>query len=164
MGILNTGTLLAEIINFVVLLVLLKLFAFPALSKMLAERRRRIEGQIAAAEQDRQEALRLRKEFELQMAEARQEAKAILDRAEKTATAQAQELLEASRLEAKRIVEQAHRDLEAERAKAVDDVRRQIAELSVAVAGRLLGHALNEEHQHELVAGFIREVEGGVIQ
>lgn len=157
MGILSLGTLIAEIINFLVLLALLRYLAYRPLTQMLEGRRRRVSEAIAAADADRQAAERMRAEFEAALAEGRREAQAAMERAEKMAQGRAQEILAEARAEAERLVHQAREDIGRERTAAIRTIERQVAELSVLVAGRILGREIDESGHRQLIQDFVRE-------
>ena len=80
-------TLVAQIVNFIILLLLLTKLAYKPLLKAMAERRARIANDLEAAEKERQAAEQLRQEYQQQMQEARAQAQAIIDKSVKTAEA-----------------------------------------------------------------------------
>lgn len=162
MGILHSlginGTLLAQILNFVLLFVFLRIVAWPPLVKAMEARRQRIEEQITAAEAERKEAERARLQREEALATARADAQAIIDRAERVAADQSKALLDEARAQAERIRTDAEEGIAREREAALAALRGEVADLALLAAGKVLGQRVGEPEDRRLVEEFITEV------
>jgi F-type H+-transporting ATPase subunit b len=152
------GTFLAEIINFLLLLLLLSWRAFPATKRVLEERRQKIETALAQSEDEREEAVRLREQHLAELQQARSEAQAILDRAQRTGAEQGRRLIEEAHQQAERLQRQAAEEIARERDAAIHALRREMADLVLAATEKLVRHRLDAEGDKQLVERFLEEV------
>ncbi|MCX8006562.1 MAG: F0F1 ATP synthase subunit B [Coriobacteriia bacterium] len=143
---------------FVVLFVLLAKFAFPPITKMLDERAEKIRESLEKAEDTRIEAERLLEEYRQQMAEARAEAAKIIEQGRTVAENMKSEILAKAREEAEAEKAKALEAIKAERAAAVAELQAKVAELSVAVAGKILGEQLTPAEHEALIERYLAEV------
>jgi len=151
------GTILAQMFNFLVLLILLRAVAYKPFMNMLEKRKQLIESSIAAAEEDKRQAEALRASLQADLQRARQEAAEIIARATKNAEDQAQQIIEAAKAEATRVREGALADIQREKEKAVAELRDQVATLSILVASKIIDQKLNDDIQKDLVNKFVKE-------
>lgn len=154
------ATLLAQIVDFIILLIFLRLVAYKPLMKLLQDRSDHIANTIAAAEQERQQAEQLRAGYEAEMRRAREQAQEIIQKATKAGEEQALEIIENAKNEAARIKDAAMADIQREKEKAVAELRDQVASLSILVASKIINQKLNDEIQHKMVQDFIKEAGG----
>jgi F-type H+-transporting ATPase subunit b len=146
-------------LNFLVFAVLLYwLFGGP-LSKLLAERRARIEQGLKDAEEARLARESAEAERLAALQEARREADDILTRAQKVADESRARDLAETREELERIRARAVADLEAEKLRAIGEVRAEVADLALRAAGKVVGETMNDDRQRRLVDEFLREAE-----
>jgi F-type H+-transporting ATPase subunit b len=146
-------------LNFLVFAVLLYwLFGGP-LSKLLAERRARIEQGLKDAEEARLARESASAERLAALQEARREANDILTRAQKVADESRARDLAETREELERIRARAVADLEAEKLRAIGEVRAEVADLALRAAGKVVGETMNDDRQRRLVDEFLREAE-----
>ncbi len=158
---LNIGTFIAEVVSFLIFLWLMSKFAFPPIEKILGDRRQRIEGAIEEARRDREEAARLKEQFEAQIESARHEAQSMIERAQRTADLQAQETIQGAREEAERLLAMAREEIEGEKREALREIRKEVAELSLSIAGRVLQEELDGTRQRKLVDEFLATADSG---
>jgi F-type H+-transporting ATPase subunit b len=151
------GTLVAQIFHFVILLIFLRVVAYPPIVKILEQRQNAIAGNVAAAEEERKQAEALRQSYLADMQKAKEEAQAIIQQATKAGEAQAQQILEAARAESNRVKENALHEIEREKEKAVAELRDQVVSLSILVADKIIGKQITQDLQHGLVKEFIKE-------
>lgn len=151
------GTMLAQMFNFLVLLILLRAVAYKPFMNMLEKRKELIESSIAAAEEDKKQAEALRASLQADLQRSRQEAADVLARASKSAEDQAQQIIEAAKAEATRVRDGALADIQREKEKAVAELRDQVATLSILVAGKIIDQKLNDDIQKDLVNKFVKE-------
>lgn len=151
----NLFWVIVSALNFIVFFVLIWTFAFKPVSKMLEDRRERIEQGLKDAEQARRDRENAEAERVATLAEARKEANDILTRAQKVAQDTRDADLAATRAELDRIREQAASEIEAEKQRAVAELRGEVADLALAAAGRVLGESLTDDRQRRLVREFL---------
>ncbi len=152
-------TLIAQIINFLILVFLLAKFAYKPLLKMMEERRQGIISNMEAAEQDKLAAAKLKEEYEQQLADARGQAQAILERANKLATETQDTIIAEARAEHERLLKNAQEQIERERQKALSDLRGEVVSLSMLAATKIVGRNMDNEIDAKLVQDFIEKLD-----
>ncbi len=155
-------TTVIAIIAFLLLLWLLSKYAFGPLFGIMEQRRQLIEDQIGTAERNRQEAQALLAEQQQAIQNARKDAHEILEQARKTSGKQADELIAAAKAETVRLKEEALRDIETEKNKAVAALRSQVSAMSVLIASKIIEKQVDEKAQQELVEKYLKEVGGNL--
>ena len=143
---------------FLVLFVLLWKFAFPPITKMLDERADKIRESIEKAEETRVEAERLLDEYRQQMAEARLEAAKVIEQGRTVAENTKNEIVAKAREEAEVERAKAIESIKSEKAAAMAELQRSVADLSVAVAGKILGEKMDASAHEALIDRYIAEV------
>jgi len=144
-------------LNFIIFLVLLYAFGLGPVSRMLAERRARIEQGLKDAEQARRDRESAEQERLAALAQARAEANQIIDRAQKVAQDTREADIAATREELDRLRARATADIDAEKQRAIADLRAEVADLALAAAGKVVGESMNDARQRRLVQEFLRE-------
>jgi F-type H+-transporting ATPase subunit b len=151
-------TLVAQVISFLLLVYILRRFAWNPLMNMMEERRNFIESNIAQAEKERLQAEQIKREYQEEMRKARQEAQQVIAKATKLSEERSAELMVEAHNEAEKIRKAALADIERERDLAIAQVKAQVADLSVSVAEKIIGKNLNVKDQEQLIEQFIQEV------
>ncbi len=149
--------LLAQIVNFVIILFLLNKLAVGPVTRILAERRARIEQGIKDAEQARTDREQADQERVNALQEARREANEILARAQRVAQETREQDIAATRAELERMRERATSEIEAEKQRALIDLRTEVVDLALAAAGKVVGETMTGERQRRLVEEFLAE-------
>jgi F-type H+-transporting ATPase subunit b len=149
--------LLAQIVNFVIILFLLNKLAVGPVTRILAERRARIEQGIKDAEQARTDREQAEQERLNALQEARREANEILARAQRVAQESREQDMAATRAELDRMRERATSEIEAEKQRALIDLRTEVVDLALAAAGKVVGETMTGERQRRLVEEFLIE-------
>jgi len=152
------ATVFMQMFHFLLMLVLLRLVVYRPLMNIIEKRQEYVASEIAQAENQRAQAAELRAQMEADLQKARDEAKAIIDRATKASEEQAQEIMEQARADAQRLKEEALADIQREREKAVAQLRNEVASLAVLVASKVVKKGLTIDEQHNLVQEAIKEV------
>jgi F-type H+-transporting ATPase subunit b len=137
--------------------VILYLFAFGPVRRMLDQRRARIEQGLKDAEQARRDRDSAEAERVTALQEARREANEIVSRAQKVASETREADIAATREELDRMRERATAEIDAEKQRAIADLRAEVADLALAAASRVVGEEMNESRQRRLVQEFLRE-------
>jgi F-type H+-transporting ATPase subunit b len=149
--------LLAQIVNFVIVLYLLNRFLLGPITRTLIERRARIEQGIKDAEQARTDREPAEQERLNALQEARREANEILARAQRVAQESREQDMAATRAELDRMRERATSEIEAEKQRALIDLRTEVVDLALAAAGKVVGETMTGERQRRLVEEFLTE-------
>ena len=146
------ATLIAQILNFIVLLWVLAKFAYKPLIKAMDDRRNRIINDLDSAEQTRLDAEALKAQYVEQMANARQEATEIVDKANKVAQNLHDEFMEQARAEKDAMMATAKERIEQDKKQALVDIRTQVIALSTQIASKVANQKLNSAEDQKLVA------------
>lgn len=155
---LEWGTMLTQLIVFIILLLAVRKFAMGPIMQVLEKRRQHIENQITTAERNRQESEALLAEQRRILDEARSESKAILDRAAKQANDEAARIVAEAQATAERLKADASADIAREVEKAKAELRDQMAGLSVLLASKIIEKELDEAAQKETIDKFLAQV------
>lgn len=153
----NAVFLAAQIVNFLVLWFILSRFVFPPVMRMLQERQERIREGLAEAERARQEAAQARAEFEQQLAEERRKSQEAIAQAARTAEEVREKIIAEAREEAEAIKRQAREEIAQEREQMLADLRRQMVDLAILAAQRVVGRSLDEKAQRQLIQEFLAQ-------
>ncbi|MCY4602603.1 MAG: F0F1 ATP synthase subunit B [Gemmatimonadetes bacterium] len=154
----HVGLIIWTIITFLVVLFVLKKFAWPQLLAALDEREKRISDAIAAAEQARQEAEEVLREHRQKLAAADEEARQVVAEAREAGANVRQTIVSQAREEAERMLNQARTSIESEKRAAIAELRRETANLAVQAAGALIDANLDDEKNRGLVDDFIARI------
>ena len=154
----NPGLIIWTLVVFGVLLLILWRWGFPSLVKSVEERERRIQKQLEDAEKANAEAQRLLEEHRKQIAAARNEAQEILAKAKTVAQKEREALLAKAREEYDALLNRARKDIDAETEKAIQALRREAVELSIAAASRVIEANLDTDANRKLVTDFLESL------
>ena len=159
-------TMVIQIINFFVLLFVLKKFAYKPLLEMMEARRNKIITDLDNAEKAKKAAEELRFEYEKQLSQIKQDAQAMLDKANKTANDMRDEILAQARAEQERLLSVARDQIAREQQRAIEELRDLVANISLLVAQQVVLQKLDEEKDRLIVDDVLSKMEnkqGGLI-
>jgi len=148
----------AALFFFILLLYLLKKFAWGPLMSVMQEREEYVANEIDEAEKSRKEAAIAAEEAAKQLLQTKQEAQKIIDDARDAGVKLEQDIIESARLEAERLKETAQADIQNEKEKAIQALQDQVASLSVLIASKVIEKELNTADQDHLINEYIKEV------
>ena len=155
----NVGLMIWTLLAFLVAMLLLRKFAWPAITDALDKRQRAIEESIDVAERTRAEAQELLQEYRDRLREARQQADEIVNRAKKSADVHERESLEHSKQARDEMLEQTRRDIEAETRRAIQEIRNEVADLTVLATEKVTRKSLDDTDQRRLVEEALNELD-----
>jgi F-type H+-transporting ATPase subunit b len=155
----NVGLMIWTLLLFGISMYVLARLAFPRISAALDRRQRAIEESIDTAEQMRRSADELLAEYRERLTEARQQAEQIIERARKAAETHERESEEEAQARREQLMERARRDIEAETRRAIDEIRTEVADLTVMATEKVTRKALSEEDQRRLVEEALSELD-----
>ena len=147
------------LVNFVLVLVLLYLFAYKPILKLMDERAERIRESLEAAELARQEAASSQEAIQEQITEARREGQRIMDQTREAADRFRTEEMDKARQEAEAFVERAKADIARERDTALQEVRASFGDLAITAAERVIRSSLDRTAHESLIAQVLEEGE-----
>lgn len=153
------GLMIWTILAFGVSMLVLRKYAWPPISKILDERQELINDSITSAEKTRAEADLLLADYRQRLTEAREQADEIIVRARKAAETTKSEAASAGQEKREELLEAARRDIEAETRKALDDIRKEVANLTVLATEQVTRKTLTEADQKQLVEEALRGVD-----
>jgi F-type H+-transporting ATPase subunit b len=155
-GLINLDkSLIVQVINFVILLIILQKFLYKPLLAKMEERTSAIKRSLDEAQAARAEAVRQQEENAAQLRAAYAEAASIRDQALREAEEAGRKQLEAAQAQARKLVEDTKAQLDGEIRKARDDLRRETTDLALAVAEKLVRRTLRDEDHRKIVADAI---------
>jgi F-type H+-transporting ATPase subunit b len=153
------GLMIWTLVLFLITMWVLSKVAFPKIQEALDKRAAAISESIDAAERQRKESDELLSEYRARLAEAREQADDIMARARKAAETAESEAATAGREKREELVEAAKRDIEAETRRSLDQIRAEVADLTVLATERVTRKSLNDEDQKRLVEEALSEVD-----
>ncbi len=152
-------TILMQILNFGLLLVLLYGFVWNPLLKFLDSRREGIREDIESGRTSRAEGHEVLKTAQEEVAKSRLERTSLRERAQRRAEAERKEILAAARQDAEKLIEAARRETAAEIDEAYSQLRKQLGHLAVTAAAKILKREIREEDHEKLLEDFVRQIE-----
>ncbi|MBI4337063.1 MAG: F0F1 ATP synthase subunit B [Chloroflexi bacterium] len=150
-------TLIIFMVNFLVLLGILYVFAYKPVLRMLDTRAGRIKESVEAAERAKQQAAQAHEEMQKQLAQARAEGQSLLEQARQQAEAYRREEQERARQQVEVYLQRARQEIQAERDAALDEVRHHFADLAVLAAERILERSVDRESHRRLIEKVLEE-------
>jgi F-type H+-transporting ATPase subunit b len=153
------GLMIWTVFVFILLLLILRKFAYPALLGAVEAREKALQDQLDAAERNRAESEALLADHKKLLAEARTQAHALLVEARTTAEKERALAMEKTVQEQQELLERARRDIVAERDRAIAELRREAVELSLAAASKLIGERLTSETDRKLVQEYLSRLD-----
>ena len=145
-------------INFLVLMVVLYKFGWGPVINMIDSRQKTIDDSLDKAEAARKEAEEMSVKLAAEIADARKQAKAIIDEAQNSAESVKAEILDQARASAETMIARAQAEIAKEKADAISEIKGEVADMVVTVAGRLLSENMSDQQHMALVDKYIAEV------
>lgn len=152
------GTALYQLVVFLVLFLLLRKYALGPLLGVMEARQNKIASDIASAEKNREEAIKLIEEQKAELQAARQDASKIIENARLSAAKQADDIVVKAKEEAELFKKNAQTEINREKEQAMAALREQVGALSVMLATKIIEKELDNNQQEKLVSDFLKEV------
>ena len=149
------GDFLFYLIMFIIMLLIVKHFAWGPVTKMMDKRATKISNDIDSAEKARKEAEGLAAKRQTALENSRTEAAGIIDRAKQNGEQQKASIVNAANEEVKTMKVNAKKDIQQEKQDALSSVKNDVAELSIEIASKIIQKELTPESQKELVDSYI---------
>ncbi|MCH7717864.1 MAG: F0F1 ATP synthase subunit B [Chloroflexi bacterium] len=148
---LNVPVLVAQLLNFFILLVLLRMFLYRPILDMLDRRAQRIREGLEAADQSKEHAAQAEQEVAQQLDEARRQGQSLIGQAQEAANRIQEEARNQARREGEMLLERARSEIQLERDKAIAELRREFGELTVSAAEKVIGQSLDRQAHRRLI-------------
>jgi F-type H+-transporting ATPase subunit b len=155
----SVGLMIWTLLAFGISFLILKRLAFPRIQEALDKRRLAIEESIAGAERARREADELLEEYRARLREAREQAEDIVVRARRASEAVQEEAKSAARQQREELLEATRRDIEAETRRALDEIRKEVATLTVIATEKVTRKSLDDDDHRRLIQEALEEVD-----
>lgn len=154
------ATFIAEIVAFVLILLVLGKWVVPPINKAMTDRQEKIRNQFDELEQAKADAAAAEEKYESQYTEARHEAARIREEAREQGAQIVAEMRQQAHTDADRITAAAHAQIEVERAQAFQQLRAEVGGVATSLAGRIIGESLDDdERQRRTVERFLDDLE-----
>jgi F-type H+-transporting ATPase subunit b len=155
----NVGLMIWTFVVFGVSLFVLTKVVYPRIQEAIDKRQHAIEESIDAANQTRVEADELLAEYRERLAQAREQAEEILGRARKAAEAAEASALEAGKAKREEMLESTKREIEAETRRAIQEIRNEVADLTILATEKVTRKTLTDDDQRRLVEDALSELD-----
>lgn len=153
----NLPSLLAQIVNFAILLGILYLVAYKPVMRMLDERSRRIKESMEQTEKIKQQVEKAEEEFKKQIEQAGRKGQEIIDRAVLTGEEVGQKAKAEAKKEAEALLARARAEIRRERDEVIDELRQEFADLTILAAGKVIEQSLDKEVHRQLIDRVLEE-------
>jgi F-type H+-transporting ATPase subunit b len=154
----NPGLIVWTIITFVAALVILRVAAWKPILEVLSRREEKIRGQLDQAERAQAEAQRLLVENKRQLAEAGEQSQRIIRESRQAAEKVKAEIVDKANASARSMIDQARGEIQREKESALQQLRREVADLAIGAAGKILDANLDTPKQRKLVDTVIKDL------
>lgn len=144
--------------SFLLLIFLVKKYAWGNITSVLDERAEKISSDIDGAEEARKKAEELASKREAELAGSRTEAKTIIENAKETAEKSKADILAEAKLEAGRLKEKANQEIAQNKAEALQSVKGDVADLTISLAGKIISQNLDGKAHKELIDQYIDQL------
>lgn len=144
--------------SFLLLIFLVKKYAWKNITSVLDERAEKISSDIDGAEEARKKAEELASKREAELAGSRTEAKTIIENAKETAEKSRADILAEAKLEAGRLKEKANQEIAQNKAEALQSVKGDVADLTISLAGKIISQNLDSQAHKELIDQYIDQL------
>ncbi len=150
-------TLLAQIVNFAVLFGLLYLLAYKPVMRMLDERAGKVKESMEQTEYIKEQAAHAEEEAERRIEAASKEGQEVVARAVRSGEGVRQQAQQEARQDAEVLIARARTEIQRERDDAVDELRREFADLTILAAGKVIDRSLDKEAHRQLIDKTLEE-------
>jgi F-type H+-transporting ATPase subunit b len=155
----DVGLMIWTLLVFGISLYILKKAVFPRIQEALDKRQKVIEESIDAAERTRVEADELLAEYRERLAKAREQAEEIVARARKAAETTEKQAVEDAKAKTDELLEQSKRDIQAETRRAIQEIRNEVADLTILATEKVTRKTLTDDDQRRLVEEALSELD-----
>ena len=153
------GLMIWTLLAFGITMLVLSRFAFPKITAALEERAQKVAKNIEESEKTRREADELLAEYRERLKEAREQADDIVARAKRSGESARTEAIDEGKAKREELVAAARKDIEAETKRSLEQIRKEVADLTVLATEKVARNSLSEADQRRLVDEALSEVD-----
>jgi F-type H+-transporting ATPase subunit b len=153
----NLPSLIAFTVSFIILFVILSLFAYKPIVKMLNERQAKIKESLELAEKIRQETAHGEEEIKAQIEKARKEGQAVIAQATQIGERIREEAKDSARQEAESLITKARAEIQLERDKTIDGLRAEFADIAILAAEKVIKETVDKNKHRKLIDDVLKE-------
>ena len=153
----NLSTLVAQIVNFAILFGLLYLVAYKPIMRMLDERSRKVKESMEQAEFIKQQAEGAEEEAKKRIEAASKEGQEVIARAVRTGEEVGRRTQQEAKEEAEILIAKARVEIQRERDNAIDELRKQFADITILAAGKVIDRSLDKEAHRQIIDKVLKE-------
>ncbi len=153
----SLSTLLAQIINFLILLALLYIFAYKPFMNMLDQRSNKIKESLAEADKVKADAARAEEDFKKKLEVSSKEGQEVIARAIRTGEEARQRAQQEAKQEAQALVERAKTEIQRERDEAIGELRQEFADLTIVAAEKVIEKSLDKQAHQQIIEKVLEE-------
>ena len=151
-------TIIFQILNLLLLMVLFKKYLFKPVTEILEKRQAEIEGHYQEAQQAETDAKAMKADYESKMAGARQEADRVIKTATESANAMSASIVEDARTQADQLKRRAQTEIDLERRRAFDEVKGELSGIALDIASQVIEREVDEKDHEAFINEFIKNV------
>ena len=151
-------TIIFQILNLLLLMVLFKKYLFKPVTEILEKRQAEIEGHYQEAQQAETDAKAMKADYESKMAGARQEADRVIKTATESANAMSASIVEDARTQADQLKRRAQTEIDLERRRAFDEAKGELSGIALDIASQVIEREVNEKDHEAFINEFIKNV------
>jgi len=156
----NAPSLIAQLVNFIILLAILYAVAYKPILKRMDDRSQRIRESLEQAELIKKQAEQAELEFKRQIAEASKQGQMVIERAAKTGDEIREKAKVDAQAEAEALLQRAKADIRRERDEVIDELRKEFADLTILAASKVIGKSLDKTAHREMINQVLEESAG----
>ena len=154
----NPWTALFILLNTLTIFFVAKKFLFKPVMKIISDRQKEIDNLYADAGAAKEQARQLQESYQQKLNAAQETSDRIVKEAVARGQSREEQIIRDANAQAAAIMDKASRDIAQEKKKAINDAKNEISDLAMAIACKVVGHALEGADQASLIDGFIREL------
>ncbi|MFH1631538.1 MAG: F0F1 ATP synthase subunit B [bacterium] len=155
---LNGSIFVAQLVNFLIVLIVLWIFLYKPVVKFLDERQEKIEKSVKQAEEIEKRVIEIDKERESILAEARKEAQEVIEKAQADSKTRSDEMVASAKREVERVIARGKDQLVEEKDGMMRDLRKEVVDLAVKAAERVLSEQIDENKSQSLAEEVVRKM------
>lgn len=157
----DVWTSLFTLCNLLLVIYFGKKFLFGPVKKMIDERQREIDGMYEDAGKSKEDAAKLKEEYEVKLQKAEEESEELMRRTVRNARLKEEEILKAAREEATATIKRADAQIAMERRQALNDIKNEVSGIAIEIAGAVLERDINEKEHEQMIDSFIERLGDG---
>jgi F-type H+-transporting ATPase subunit b len=155
----SPNLLITQILNFIILFILLRLLLYKPILNMLNSRKQKIQASLEYAERVKRDAADQQKEFDRKLEETRREMQAAVAATAQSGEKERETILAQARDDARKMIDQAKSQIEYERKQMLSDLREEVVRLSLLAAQRVVSQSLDDQAHRKLVSDFLAQAD-----